>query len=176
MTADQWDQITGQSGGLTAGSEYFMDPAAEGRMTTSPRPAPGNWTAAMGMALSREVLSLSSARDASISTATSYQPNHPSGTNTNSGRRRAKIDREMERTPYRRTPLSTLAAWMSEHGHRIDDAPPLLLEEAFIECEKRAIRLSHRRSNARTRAQSSWLGRWCALINREIQAAESRPG
>lgn len=167
MTTDQWDEITGQSGGLTTGATYFMDPAAEGRMTTSPQPAPGDWIAATGIALSREVLALSSARD---------QPNVPYGPNTNLGRRRAKIDRDTERTPCRRSPLSTLATWMYEHEHRIDGAPLLLLEEAFIECERRAIWLALRMPSARTRAQSSWLGKWCALINREMQMAESRLG
>lgn len=34
-TTGQWDAVTGQTGGLTAGSEYFLDPTTAGKLTTT---------------------------------------------------------------------------------------------------------------------------------------------
>jgi hypothetical protein len=46
-----WDAVTGQSGGLTAGSMYYLDPATAGHMTTTV-PGSGNIVAVLGQAKS----------------------------------------------------------------------------------------------------------------------------
>ena len=49
-TTVQWDAITGQTGGLTAGGGYFLSEAIAGRLTTT-APATG-WVVPVGVALS----------------------------------------------------------------------------------------------------------------------------
>ncbi len=36
LTTAQWDAVTGQSGGLTFGANYFVDPTTAGKLTTTP--------------------------------------------------------------------------------------------------------------------------------------------
>lgn len=36
LTTGQWDTVTGQTGGLTAGADYFLSESASGQMTTTP--------------------------------------------------------------------------------------------------------------------------------------------
>lgn len=52
----QWDAVTGQSGGLTAGSTYYLSNATAGRITTTP-PSSG-YIAPIGIAASSTVLVL----------------------------------------------------------------------------------------------------------------------
>jgi hypothetical protein len=49
-TTGQWDAVTGQSGGLTSGSVYYLSEATAGRLTTS-APTTG-WVLTVGIALS----------------------------------------------------------------------------------------------------------------------------
>lgn len=51
-TTVQWDAITGQTGGLTAGSWYFLDTATAGKMTTTAPSTAGNFIVPIGKALS----------------------------------------------------------------------------------------------------------------------------
>lgn len=51
-TTGQWDAVTGQSGGLTAGSEYYLSAATAGRLTTTPPSSDGEVVAPVGVALS----------------------------------------------------------------------------------------------------------------------------
>lgn len=49
----QWDAITGQTGGLTPGSIYFLSSATAGRLvTTAPSTAGTDWVVPVGVALS----------------------------------------------------------------------------------------------------------------------------
>lgn len=50
LTTGQWDTITGQTGGLTAGSDYYLSEATAGQMTTS-APSTG-WVLKIGTAIS----------------------------------------------------------------------------------------------------------------------------
>jgi len=54
LSTDQWDQITGESGGLTRGATYFLDAAAEGRMTTTAPSGVGEIVRSLGIALSKK--------------------------------------------------------------------------------------------------------------------------
>lgn len=47
-----WDAITGQSGGLTPGSDYFLDPANAGKITATPPVAAGTVLVKVGTAQS----------------------------------------------------------------------------------------------------------------------------
>ena len=51
-TTTQWDAITGQSGGLTAGSYYFLDPSTSGKLTTTAPTSAGQLVVNVGLALS----------------------------------------------------------------------------------------------------------------------------
>ncbi len=53
LTTTQWDAVTGQTGGLTPGSEYFADSATAGKITTTP-PSSGNIVQCVGTAQSTE--------------------------------------------------------------------------------------------------------------------------
>jgi hypothetical protein len=55
-TAAQWDAVTGQTGGLTPGAVYFLDPATAGKLTTTPPTAVGQSVLEIGTALSATVL------------------------------------------------------------------------------------------------------------------------
>lgn len=57
-TTGQWDAVTGQTGGLTPGAEYWLDAAVAGKLTTSV-PGSGNYLTLVGTALSTTVLEIS---------------------------------------------------------------------------------------------------------------------
>jgi hypothetical protein len=50
LTTGQWDAITGQTGGLTAGARYFLDPTTAGKLTTSVTDSTGNFLSRVGQA------------------------------------------------------------------------------------------------------------------------------
>lgn len=52
LTTSQWDAITGQSGGLTSGSTYYLDPTTAGQMTPTCPTAAGQFVVITGRALS----------------------------------------------------------------------------------------------------------------------------
>jgi hypothetical protein len=52
LTTTQWDAITGQTGGLTSGSYYWLDPATAGMMTTTPPSTVGQTNVLIGLAMS----------------------------------------------------------------------------------------------------------------------------
>ena len=54
-TADQWDAVTGDSGGLVTASPYYVGTTA-GTLTTDVLSAPGTRVAAVGIALSPTVM------------------------------------------------------------------------------------------------------------------------
>lgn len=51
-TTAQWDAITGQTGGLTPGSEYYLDAATAGRLTTVAPSTGGEYVLRVGTAIS----------------------------------------------------------------------------------------------------------------------------
>lgn len=59
LTTSQWDAITGQSGGLTACSKYYLDPATAGRLTTTAPSADGQILSPVGTAESSTVFEIS---------------------------------------------------------------------------------------------------------------------
>lgn len=57
-TTTQWDAITGQTGGLTPGDKYYLDPATAGKLTATPPSADGQVMAPIGQAVSSTVMSV----------------------------------------------------------------------------------------------------------------------
>ena len=58
-TAAQWDAVvTGQTGGLTFNSTYFLDPANVGKLTTTPPGTAGQCNVVIGTAISPTELEL----------------------------------------------------------------------------------------------------------------------
>jgi len=57
-TTGEWDAITGGSGGLTAGSTYFLDATASGNITATAPTGSGNYVTRLGVALSTTQLKL----------------------------------------------------------------------------------------------------------------------
>lgn len=51
-TTAQWDAITGQTGGLTAGAVYFLDPATVGKLTVTCPTTVGQLVTLVGQAFS----------------------------------------------------------------------------------------------------------------------------
>ena len=51
-TTAQWDAVTGQTGGLTPGSVYFLSAATAGRLTTTAPTTSGEYVVRMGIAIS----------------------------------------------------------------------------------------------------------------------------
>lgn len=51
-TTVQWDAVTGQSGGLTSGAVYYLDPSTAGKMTTTAPSTVGQYVVRLGKALS----------------------------------------------------------------------------------------------------------------------------
>lgn len=51
-TTAQWDAVTGQVGGLTAGARYFLSATTAGQLTTTPPSADGQVIAPIGIAKS----------------------------------------------------------------------------------------------------------------------------
>ena len=58
-TTDQWDAVTGDVGGLTAGVVYYLDPATAGILTATAPSADTKVVARVGKALSATVLDIS---------------------------------------------------------------------------------------------------------------------
>ncbi len=58
LTAAQWDDLTGGSGGLTRGKTYFAARSASSLdfLATAPDPTPGSFTTRVGVALSAETM------------------------------------------------------------------------------------------------------------------------
>ncbi len=52
LTTEQWDRVTGQSGGLTIGAPYFLSAATAGMLTTTAPSAGGQFQTPVGFALS----------------------------------------------------------------------------------------------------------------------------
>ena len=51
-TTGEWDAVTGQTGGLTPGAMYFLDPSTAGMMTTTPPTTVGHLVCKIGEAIS----------------------------------------------------------------------------------------------------------------------------
>ena len=51
-TTGQWDAVTGQTGGLTPGADYFLDESSAGGLTTTAPTADGDFVVRVGHALS----------------------------------------------------------------------------------------------------------------------------
>lgn len=58
-TTAQWDAVTGETGGLTAGSVYYLDPTTAGKLTTTAPTTEGDVVARVGKALSTTILEIS---------------------------------------------------------------------------------------------------------------------
>lgn len=58
-TTEQWDVITADVGGLTAGSVYYLDPDTSGMLTTTAPTAVGDYVVRVGKALSTTELEIS---------------------------------------------------------------------------------------------------------------------
>lgn len=58
-TTTQWDAVTGQTGGLTPGSVYFLDAATAGKLTVTAPTADGEFVARVGLATSTTELEIS---------------------------------------------------------------------------------------------------------------------
>jgi hypothetical protein len=57
-TTTQWDAVTGGTGGLTFGTEYFLDPANPGKLTSTVPTTVGQCVTLVGIALSTTELEL----------------------------------------------------------------------------------------------------------------------
>jgi hypothetical protein len=57
-TTGQWDAVTGQVGGLTAGSQYWLSAATAGALTTTAPTATGEYVAPVGVAMSTTELEI----------------------------------------------------------------------------------------------------------------------
>lgn len=58
-TTGQWDSVTGQTGGLTTGSVYYLSATTAGRLTTTAPSAAGEFVVRVGLALSSTELDIS---------------------------------------------------------------------------------------------------------------------
>jgi len=58
LTTGHWDAVTGQTGGLTAGSAYYVDPANPGKLTTTGPTTSGQFWAQAGLAVSTTTIRL----------------------------------------------------------------------------------------------------------------------
>lgn len=52
LTTGEWDAVAGTTGGLTAGTRYYLSAATAGRITSTAPSASGNWVKCVGIALS----------------------------------------------------------------------------------------------------------------------------
>lgn len=57
-TTAQWDAVTGQTGGLTFNSLYFLDPVTPGKLTTTPPTTVGQCNVLVGQAFSSTALKM----------------------------------------------------------------------------------------------------------------------
>jgi hypothetical protein len=55
-TTGEWDTVTGGSGGLTAGAQYYLSDTTAGRLTTTPPSTTGRYVVNVGRALSTTVM------------------------------------------------------------------------------------------------------------------------
>lgn len=60
-TTGQWDAVTGGSGGLTAGSYYYVDPSTAGKLTATAPTTVGQYVIFAGLALSTTDLDIDTA-------------------------------------------------------------------------------------------------------------------
>ena len=59
LTTGQWDAVTGQTGGLTSGSTYWLDGASAGLITTTPPATPvSGYNVRVGVALTSVALDI----------------------------------------------------------------------------------------------------------------------
>ena len=58
LTTGEWDAVCGTSGGLTAGTEYFLDPSTAGRLTSTAPTTAGQQVVYVGIAESTVILNL----------------------------------------------------------------------------------------------------------------------
>jgi len=58
-TTGQWDAVTGDVGGLTAGSVYYLDPDTAGMLTTTGPTTTGDFVVRVGIGLSTTELEIS---------------------------------------------------------------------------------------------------------------------
>ena len=58
-TSAQWDTVTGQTGGLTAGAAYFLDAATAGKLTTVVPSTSGQYVASVGTAIDTVTMMIS---------------------------------------------------------------------------------------------------------------------
>lgn len=58
-TTGQWDAVTGGSGGLTAGSAYYLDAATAGLLTTTAPTSVGQFVVRVGLAISTTEMEIS---------------------------------------------------------------------------------------------------------------------
>jgi len=58
-TTGQWDAVTGDTGGLTAGSVYYLDPDTAGMLTTTAPSADGDFVVRVGKATSTTDMEIS---------------------------------------------------------------------------------------------------------------------
>lgn len=61
-TTGEWDAVTGDSGGLTPGADYFLSPTTAGMLTTTPPSTIGQFVTFVGRALSTTELEISHER------------------------------------------------------------------------------------------------------------------
>lgn len=58
-TTAQWDVVTGETGGLVAGTVYYLDPSTAGSITSTAPTSSGQYVARLGMATSTTELEIS---------------------------------------------------------------------------------------------------------------------
>jgi hypothetical protein len=57
-TTGQWDTITGGAGGLVANTEYYLDPATAGKLTSTPPSTVGQYLVKIGRGISTTELDI----------------------------------------------------------------------------------------------------------------------
>lgn len=57
-TTGQWDAVAGTTGGLSAGTRYFLDPSTAGRITATAPTASGDFVCPLGIAASTTELEI----------------------------------------------------------------------------------------------------------------------
>lgn len=59
LTTEEWDAITSDTGGLTAGTVYYLDPDTAGMLTTTAPTADGDFVVRVGKAISTTDMEIS---------------------------------------------------------------------------------------------------------------------
>lgn len=57
-TTGEWDAVTGDTGGLTAGSIYYLDPSTAGRITETAPSTVGQYVVRVGQAISTTIMNI----------------------------------------------------------------------------------------------------------------------